>query len=288
MALISLLLALLIERIIHLNARFQLDDVLQRYLYPLLPSFVTKGVVATLLVLAIPTVLLYSLLDALNGLYYGLFTMLTWLLLLLMSFGGTDHRRDYRKYLKALSRNDLKAKGLYASCLDVNSAHFCPSLLTQAVGKQLVWINYRFYFAVIFYFVLLGPVGLMFYVAARSYHQYITQLHTQDTLQNQHLNHCGIHRIMRVIDWLPARITMLGYALVAEEQAALPKSLQSWRNFSTPEFELLGQVVYVASQTNVATDKCYDYTCYLVQLAKRNIILFMTVISLLTINGTIF
>ena len=281
MALISLLLALFIERVVHLSAKLQLDHVLQRYLYPLLPSFINSGILGTLVIIALPTILMYSLLDALAGLYYGVFTVMAWLLLLLMSFGGSDYRRDYRQYLKALSRNDLKAKGIYASCLDVHSERFCSTLLTQAVAQQLVWINYRFYFAVIFYFVLAGPVGLTIYVVARSYHKYIIEHH------GKQLQRSGIHHIMRIVDWLPARLTMLGYALVAEEQAALPQSLRSWRDVSTPESELLSQVVYLASKANVATDKCYDYTCYLVQLAKRNIIFFVTIISLLTINGTI-
>ena len=281
MVLISLLLALLIERVLHLSAKLQLDNVLQRYLYPLLPSFVNLGLFGSLVIIALPTAVMYSLLDAISGLYYGFFTLIAWLMLLLMSFGGSDYRRDYRQYLKALSRNDLEAKGMYAGCLDVNSDRFCSTVLTTAVAQQLVWINYRFYFAVIFYFVVAGPIGLTIYVVARSYHKYVIQFH------NKQLNRSGIHRIMRVIDWLPARLTMFGFALVAEEQAALPQSLRSWRDVSTPEFDLLSKVVYLASKANVETDKCYDYTCYLVQLAKRNIILSMTVISLLTINGTI-
>lgn len=281
MALISLLLALLLERVIHLNARLQLDDILQRYLYPYLPFFHNKGVVATLTVLLIPCVLVYAGLDLLNGLYYALPAVLAGLALLLISFGGSQYRKDYRKYLKALCRNDLKAKGMYATCLDVNSEHYCEDTLTQAVAKQLVWINYRFYFAVIFYFVLLGPVGLTFYVAARSYHRYITQQ------QAATVRRSGIHILMRIIDWVPARLTMLGYALVAEEQTALPESLRAWRDLKTPEFECLGRVVFLASRKNVETAKCYDYTCYLVQLAKRNIILFITIISLLTIHGSV-
>ncbi|MGC3835820.1 regulatory signaling modulator protein AmpE [Moritella viscosa] len=281
MALISLLLALFIERVVHLSAKLQLDNVLQRYLYPLLPSFINQGLFGTLAIIALPTAVMYSLLDAISGLYYGAFTVLAWLMLLLMSFGGSDYRRDYRQYLKALSRNDLEAKGTYAGCLDVNCERFCATLLTEAVAQQLVWINYRFYFAVIFYFVVLGPVGLTMYVVARSYHKYIIQHH------NNQLNRSGIHRVMRVVDWLPARLTMFGYAVVAEEQTALPQSLRSWRDLSTPEFDLLGKVVCLASKANVTTDKCYDYTCYLVQLAKRNIIFFVTIISLLTINGTI-
>jgi len=281
MALIALLLALLIERAVHLSAKLQLDNVLQRYLFPLLPSFINAGLFGTLVIITLPAILMYSLLDTLAGLYYGIFTVVTWLLLLLMSFGGSDYRRDYRQYLKALSRNDLAAKGMYAGCLDVNSEHFCPTLLTTAVAQQLVWINYRFYFAVIFYFVVAGPIGLTLYVVVRSYHKYMMQQHSKQ------LNRSGIHRIMRVVDWLPARLTMFGYALVAEEQAALPQSLRSWRDVSTPEFDLLSKVVYLASKANVETDKCYDYTCYLVQLAKRNIIFFVTIIALLTINGTI-
>ena len=281
MALISLLLALLIERVVHLSAKLQLDNVLQRYLYPLLPSFINQGLFGTLMIIALPTAAMYGLLEAISGLYYGVLTVIAWLLLLLMSFGGSDYRRDYRQYLKALSRNDLEAKGMYAGCLDVNSDRFCSTLLTSAVAQQLVWINYRFYFAVIFYFAVAGPIGLTMYVVARSYHKYVMQNHSKQ------LNRSGIHRIMRLVDWVPARLTMFGYALVAEEQAALPQSLRSWRDISTPEFDLLGKVVYLASKANVQTDQCYDYTCYLVQLAKRNILFFVTVISLLTINGTI-
>lgn len=74
MALISLLLALLIERVVHLSAKLQLDNVLQRYLFPLLPSFINGGLLGTLVIIALPAILMYSLLDALAGLYYGIFT----------------------------------------------------------------------------------------------------------------------------------------------------------------------------------------------------------------------
>lgn len=285
MALISLLIALLVERIIHLKASLQLDELLQAYLYPALPSFQRGGFFTTLSVLLIPTIAIFGLIEWIAGWYYGLPTMLLWLVLLLMSFGGSAHRHNYRKYLKALSRHDLVAKQKYADCLEVNSADCCPTKLTEQVAQQLVWINYRFYFAVIFYFVISGPIGLTFYVAARSYYQFSNQQQQLKTQQEQR-TYTAIYYVMRILDWVPSRLTIVGFALVAETRSALPTSLKAWLNIKTPEFELLGQIMYQVSQGD-APSECYNHTCYQVQLAKRNIVLFMTVISLFTINGTL-
>lgn len=281
MALISLLIALLVERVIHLRANLQLDAILQRYLYPLFPSFYQCNFFATLIVLTIPALLVHYLIESLSGLYFGIPIMVTWLLLLLMSLGGSAYRYHYRKYLKALSRHDLCAKEKYADCLEVNSADCCPSKLTEEVTKQLVWINYRFYFAVIFYFVIFGPVGLTFYVSARSYHRFVNQGH------HDQIKSTVIYYVMRIMDWLPSRLTMLGFALVAGERKALPASLKTWYEFKISEFELMGHIVNQASETDAKTGECYNHTCHQVQLAKRNIVLFITVISLFTINGTL-
>ena len=227
-----------------------------------------------------PTIAVYGLMEWIAGWYYGLPTMLLWLTLLLMSFGGSAHRHNYRKYLKALSRNDLVAKQKYANCLEVNSADCCPTKLTEQVAQQLVWINYRFYFAVIFYFVIAGPIGLTFYVAARSYYQFHNQQKGQQRVDT------AIYYVIRILDWLPTRLTIVGFALVAETRCALPVSLKAWLDIKTPEFELLGKIMQQTSEGDVPSE-CYNHTCYQVQLAKRNIVLFMTVISLFTINGTL-
>lgn len=281
MALVSLLLALLIERILHLSPRFQLDELLQYYLYPRLPSFTGKGYIGTFTVLAMPTIVIYGLIDSGAGVFYGLLTMLAWLIVLLMSFGGTGHRQNYRKYLTALSEKDIPTKDKLAYSFDVDSDKCCPSKLTQEVANQLVWINYRFYFAVIFYFVLLGPIGTIFYVAARSFYQYINTNNQSD------ITDFAITRMMYLMDWIPSRLTMLGFALVSDGNSALPQSLRAWLDFKTPASELLANVTNIATAKHQDMLECYGHTCYQVQLAKRNIILYMTVISLLTINGTL-
>lgn len=80
--------------------------------------------------------------------------------------------------------------------------------LKQMTGEYLANVNEQL-FAVIFWYIILGPVGALLY-RLTSLCQY------QENIQKQ------AHGLMNVLNWVPARLTSLTYLVVGHFQKALP------------------------------------------------------------------
>ena len=95
------------------------------------------------------------------------------------------------------------------------------------------------------------------------------------------------HDILFYLDWLPVRITSLGYMFVGHFSKALPMWLESFFDGKKPTHEILIDVAQKSEDIMVNEDDCTAEPCLLVRLAKRNALLVLAAISALTLVGII-
>ncbi|MCI0518489.1 MAG: regulatory signaling modulator protein AmpE [Woeseiaceae bacterium] len=231
MKLIALLIGLLIERLatqlFHLRELRWLDRLIDAGFTAAgkvtgIPALLSVIVLAALLVFPVLVVVLLAG-DRLHGFPY----MMLAILVLFFSLGPKDVGEDIDEYCKALQTGDgeeirKSAKALTEKDLPANS-QARVQLVEEAAFVQA---NNRL-FAVIFWFVLLGPSG------AWSYR--VTDLIRRRAVFNEARlgDKARPHRLPDAarmlhgwLAWLPARLTAIGYALAGSFEGALG----AWRS----------------------------------------------------------
>ncbi|MGB0834448.1 MAG: beta-lactamase regulator AmpE [Psychrobium sp.] len=282
MALFSLLLALIIERTSSLSKQWQFQhlhlgfiDSTRRILEPTSISF-------ALVVSILPALLTYFLLNLVQGVMFGLLSMVLWTVLALMCIGCVHYRELYKRYLLSVCKGDTQGSyHLAAELADVEDIDVDDvTMLGTRVGRQLAWINYRFYCAIVFMMIIGGPVAIVFYASLRS----LELLSFKGTLPPM----LWIRRVLFVLDWIPARLIALAYVLVGNFSNAINLWLSIALNIKAPAYDVVSKVAMAAEQmTKSQGDEgvCMQSTCRLVSLAKRTLLLLVVVMSFLTIFG---
>lgn len=271
MTLISLLFVLAMERLATQNKYWQAEFYVSHYQTLITQrGWLGESINAWWLagLVGLPALLLFLLLHSLEN---NLVSFVISTAVLMVCVGCPALRATYKSYLQAANRGDLEACSLYADQLghdDSSSATF---------GQNLVWLNYRHYAAIILYFVVFGAAGAVLYVLARSLHSYL--------LEQQHSAASHADQLMHVLDWLPVRITALGFLLVGHFSRAFPIWLSHFPDPAMEAKTLLVDVSRAAEEVETDEHDCTEEPCILVRLAKRNLMFMLVIISLLTLSG---
>lgn len=282
MALFSLLLALIIERTSSLSKRWQfqhwhleLIEYTCKFLEPTSLSF-------AITVSVLPALMTYLILSLVQGMLFGLFSLVLWTVLALMCIGCVHYRELYKRYLLSVCKGDTQGSyHLAAELADVEDIDIDDAtMLGTRVGRQLAWINYRFYCAVVFMMVIGGPVAIVFYASLRS----LELLSFKGKIPPM----LWIRRVLFVLDWIPARIIALAYVLVGNFSNAINLWVSIALNIKAPAYDVVSKVAMAAEQMTKSQGEegvCMQSTCRLVSLAKRTLLLLVVAMSFLTIFG---
>ncbi|WP_435276126.1 beta-lactamase regulator AmpE [Psychrobium sp. nBUS_13] len=282
MALFSLLLALIIERTTFLSKQWQFQHwhlaLINSGRKLLEPTSISFALFASLL----PALVTYLLLNLIQGWIFGLVSVVLWTLIALMCIGCVHYRELYKRYLLSVCKQDTQGSyHLAAQLADVEDIDTDDeTMLGTRVGRQLAWINYRFYCAIVFMMIIGGPVAIVFYASLRSLEllSFKGQLPTMS----------WVRRVLFVLDWIPARIIAFAYVLVGNFSNAMSVWLSLSVNFRAPAYDVVSKVAMSAEQMSKSQGEagvCMQSTCRLVSLAKRTLILLVIAMSFLTIFG---
>jgi AmpE protein len=278
MSLISLLIALMAER--HLSSSlWQFNHYFQQYIawwkktdqklrFLHNPTY-------TFVVLALPTI---ASLLILNALEQGLLHLILSTLILIVCFGCVKSRDAYKCFLRSAFRGET------TTC-EINRQQLLQDkgLDDQGFGQSMVWLNYRYYIAIMLFFVLFGAPGALFY-------RLLTTLSERNSdeelaLSDEVLKVCK--QTLAVLDWIPVRITAFGYMFVGHFSKAMPTWLENLYDFKKSPNAVLISIAQVAEDYSVDEEDCTAEPCLLVRLAKRTLLLLLSVISVLTILGVV-
>lgn len=293
MVIFSLLIAILIDRATRTRGHWQLRPIAQSW-HQLLHrrthsyEWAQQPVLAPLLWI-LPAIAL-GLILYLQG--SALLMFIVNVVVLLVALGCAPQREIVRLYLsKAHSENAEKCRVLHGQ---LNTLH--PELSGHTVGAHLIWLNFRYYFAVAFWFIIFGAAGALAYALIREYvvNRYAAPAKPQaDTVELQSLAQPELEteqtqlfaRILYVIEWPAARVAGFAYLLVGHFSRALPAWLGGLGDIEVQHSH------YLASIAGRAEDGCDNVTeiseepCAMMTLAKRSMVLLLAATALATLLG---
>ncbi len=177
MTLICMLIALIIERLAVRSQPWQWLSYIQPYL-----RLSERGLLATLqqhaygvfLWLFLPALLVTVLLALAD---FWLLSLLVNTLVLLVCMGCWHYRQLYKQYLNAQARGDQEAAFLVMQQIR-QQAGIRSAELTH--GQLLVWLNFKYYAAVLFWFALFGVFGAIAYATLRQLAEPVSYLAETD------------------------------------------------------------------------------------------------------------
>ncbi|MEW6981351.1 beta-lactamase regulator AmpE [Colwelliaceae bacterium 6471] len=288
MSLISLLIALTAQR--HLSSsKWQFNTYYTQYL-----SFFSKhsklgelwqNPMAIAAFVTIPVLIAYLLLNWVDD---SVLHLILSTLLLIISFGCIKTRDTYKNYLLAAYRGETTTCELFHQQLQQDK-----NLPQMGFGQTLVWLNYRYFIAVMIFFVLFGAPGALLYrlmITVSEQPQHSKDISGEENTlvdPNEHLAVAFANKILFWLDWLPVRLVAFGYMLVGHFSKALPTWLENIFDINSQAHNVLINVAEKSEDFMVDADDCTAEPCLLVRLAKRTLLLCLAVVAVLTLTGII-
>lgn len=239
MSFLVLLLAIWIEKFSALRHRIQRDGGWLRELNKLEtnPRWVNRPWLVLVVLVLLPVALLALLLWVLEPVAYGLLALPVHLLVVIYSLGRGDLLADLGPFRDAWRREDLQAADHVAK-RDLNIEVDSGEQLLERVQGHLLWQAYQSFFAVIFWYFLLGPV------AALSYRLL--------ALAAEHSQNPGVAeratQLRHAFDWVPVRLLTASFALVGNFVAVSRVMLHELLNWNISAADLIGKVGLVAGE----------------------------------------
>ena len=191
----------------------------------------------------------------------------------------------------------------------------------MSFGQLLVWLNYRYFIAIMIFFVVFGPAGALFYrllVTMNETPEALEKECTKDEIKaNTHSDTADVNTessdepepsaevkaethatsstekvetpiledILFWVDWLPVRIVAFGYMLVGHFSKAMPVWLENLFDINKQPNQILISVAQKSEDFMIDPEDCTAEPCLLVKLAKRTLLLCLAAIAILILTG---
>ena len=283
MTLFTTLLVLIVERLFKLGEHWQLDHRVEAFFRRIKHFSMMRTVGMTLIAMG----LTFLLLRAVHGLLFNVPLLVAWILIGLLCIGAGKARLHYHAYLQAAARDDAHAREAMAS--ELTLIHGVPPdcderEFLRELQNALLWNNFRFYLAPLFWLIVggpWGPVTLVGYAFFRAWQSWLARYQTpHQRLQS------GIDAILHVLDWIPVRLAGVVYALLGHGEKALPAWFASLADLHTSQYQVLTRLAQFSLAREPHTDKV-ETPKAAVSMAKKTSFVVVVIIALLTIYGTL-
>lgn len=246
--------------------------------------------------LALPVLVSYLVFEIFDD---GFIHFLLSTFVLIVCFGCFNTRDRYKQYLMSAFRGELTTCEMHHEQLKQDK-----NLNNMGFGQILVWLNYRYFIAIMIFFILFGATGALFYrllttVIERGLHAENLENEINNAEEGEELVITPtlivgdkkldkfFKKIINVIDWILVRIVALGYMFVGHFSKALPVWVEHIVSFDKSPKRVLIEVAEKSEDFMVDTEDCTAEPCLLVRLAKRTSLLCLSVLSILILTGVI-
>jgi len=289
MSLISLLIALIAERYLSSSA-WQFNTFYQRYAILLKQTKFfadyRDSAILSYLVIFIPVLGCYFLLAQIDN---ALLYLIVSTLILILCFGCVKTREAYKCYLQSAFKGETTSCDLQRLQLQQDK-----NIADMGFGQTLVWLNYRYFIAIMLFFVLFGAAGALFYRLlttvnenADNQSRSANDENSEENIQDSDHTCQANQQLLFWVDWLPVRLVALGYMFVGHFSKALPVWLENFFEFEKPPSRVLIEVAQMSEDYMIDADDCSSEPCLLVKLAKRTLLLFLAILSVLILTGVL-
>jgi len=210
-----LLVAVIVTELLGSQAAIQRDHWFARWRGWLAESAIPAAPPPLLraLVLLVPVLILALLLHLCGGWLFGLSGVAVNLLVLLYAFGRGAADDGIDLYREVLARGDVQAAWHEAAELGARQADNWPELHDSAQAT-VAYLCFERYFPVMFWFVVLGAPGALFY---RLVSLAVADERGEDRAVNRQL--------LWVLEWVPLRLLGPVLAIVG----SFPATMRAWR-----------------------------------------------------------
>jgi AmpE protein len=198
-----------------------------------------QGPLATAIVILVPALALFALQYALTGVAFGLLSLMLSALVLFYCWGPRDLDLDVDAVATA---PDAERRRIALAALSRDAT--VPTLHGTALIDAVFRAALSRWFAVLFWFVLLGPAGALLYrltdIAARA--------ESADPAQRD-----AAARFLALLDWAPAQLMTLALAVAGDFDAVAA----AWRDFHAARgrwFTLDNGFLIAAARASVESD----------------------------------
>ena len=228
MSFLVLLLAVWIEKFSALRHRVQRDGGWLRELHKLeaSPRLASHPWLVLVILVLLPVALLGLLLVVLDPVAYGLLALPVHLLVVIYSLVRDAWRREDLQAAGHVANRDL------AICADSGEQ------LLERVQAHLLWEAYQSFFAVIFWYFLLGPVAALSYRLLA-----LAEVHSQNPAVAERAA-----QLRHAFDWIPVRLLAASFALVGNFVAVSRVMLHELLNWDISAAQLIEKVGLVAGE----------------------------------------
>jgi len=287
MNLIALIIGLLLERsltrLLHLRELNWLDDWFDRGAHWIRSAPGLSGTWIALAVMLLPVIpvawFAWTFRDALAGLAYLAFAILV----LFFSLGPQDLLAQLRDWLEARERGDEEtAEDIARSVRETDGDSLVASMPRALEAAIFVQANHRL-FGVVFWFMLLGPAGAWTYRVSDLFRRHMRATGTGGRATQR------VETLFGLVAWLPARLLAISYAVAG----SFDDAFEDWRAYyqrTSAGFFSVGEDVLAAAGIGAIRRRCPEGDTVTAvraarQLLRRTLVLWITVIAVLTLVG---
>ena len=235
MKFIAIITAVLLLQTWGSGAPVQHDDWFRRWKLRVSRWGLPDAVKLALLIL-LPVLLAQYILDSVEPILFGLGWLALAVIILLYSFGRGDFHALMARYRGQAGSGDFEGAFLAArSEFDLEGPQGDPASASEAhalIQRALLYEGYQRWFAVLFYFVVLGPAGALAYR--------LLQLSARDFTPDL------VRRCLFLADWVPARLLAAAFCLAGHFVSSRDSLVAALGNpFATAQ-DLLYEVGFAA------------------------------------------
>lgn len=282
MALICILFGIIFERVSDTLENLRNFDWYERYsqwLLNALPLNAAEQPKATLLLMLLPLLFITGVLQFwFAGSLMGLIELLFGIVVFSYCLGPQDINRQVDRYLAARENGDEAGARHEASQIMQQDAADDPDQQTLGVMRAVLYESNDRFFAVIFWFVLLGPLGALLYRLTS---------HTMRTTQQPMLA-LAATQLQAILAWAPAHLVAIGYALTGDYEGAKQEYSSKARHADLREANYL--TLITAGQGALKDCSPGEETACVRSargLVLRTLVVWLAAVAILTLTGLV-
>lgn len=240
MSFLVLLLVLLVEKFSALRQRIQRDGFFVGELHRLeaRQGLLNHPWWVLGITVLLPVLVLALVLYVLQPVAYGLLALPVHFLVLVYSLGRGDIKLGLGPFRDAWRREDVQA-AVHVAQRDMGVGADDETGLLESVQGHLLWQAYQSFFAVIFWYAVLGPVAALAYRLLA-----LASSHGRNPAVALHAGQCR-----HAFDWLPVRLLAASFALVGNFVAVSRVMLHEVLSWEVSAQALISRVGRVAADT---------------------------------------
>jgi len=279
MALICILISIIFERAsdtLEKLRNFEWFDNYSRWFLLTFPRLTEHNRIS-IVILLLPILLLTAVLQGwFEGQLLGLIEMLFGLTIFAFCLGPKDLNRQIDNYLQAKENGDETIAQNEASNIMHKDAPADPDQQIVEVMRSILHEANDRFFSVIFWFVVLGPLGALMYRLTT---------HTMRTSENESLANTAT-QLQAIMAWAPAHLTAIGYALTGNYESAKQEFYSKTKQDNLTECNYL---TLIAAGQGAIKDCTQGEETACIRSARalvlRTLIVWLSFIAILTLIG---